>query len=524
MSVQRATNAQYLMSSVENKSNTKILLFSISFIAIFYGFLHSLNLSEHALTIIHENELEKIKQAVLEKRTMLETYWENPKVLTSAFKYDQSQTIEVLANKFASVLVHGENFVVASIGSSVTAGHDNCHYDSWESQLEREMKSIFDVIDTSNFVVENAGITGDCGDAWANQIWCVEHTINPEADTIHYDWTYFSDNPEAHEQFTRWSLLLPGQPVPLITETSANMRDENELFETYKNFGLNYMPMLHGAAVEGLGFDTTWGAIGDGLHTTTRYGENESKERRHSLGVLFRNWHPGPMLFQLYSDTITYQYTSALLAAIEKIRNSSGPTTEFVSKRNIPKANLPDPVLCGTECEVDHPPMCNNLQIPTFGISKITILEPTDDLNPFQREPEESMWYFHENPRTNKIPALERDLEYCAHIDSCAGWRRKSEEFTGDYLTAQIPKLTKGIVMVCFHLGKNKVQDWLDGNRIEIIWNGVKIENLGTRTTKCLEIKTGDDEGNEFLVSEDINYLSIETILPDNWIDHIIAL
>ena len=41
------------------------------------------------------------------------------------------------ACRFARAFVHEEEFVVAVLGSSVAAGHDNCNYDSYERQLER---------------------------------------------------------------------------------------------------------------------------------------------------------------------------------------------------------------------------------------------------------------------------------------------------------------------------------------------------------------------------------------------------
>jgi hypothetical protein len=46
--------------------------------------------------------------------------------------------------------------------------------------------------------------------------------------------------------------------------------------------------------------DPGWGGVGDGLHTTTRYGKtDEGGAREKSLGVVWRNWHPGPLGFQL---------------------------------------------------------------------------------------------------------------------------------------------------------------------------------------------------------------------------------
>ena len=92
-----------------------------------------------------------------------------------------------------------------------------------------------------------------------------------------------------------------------------------------------------------------WGQIGDGYHNITRYGELETDPHRrdrlvmgifvvifqpilifnqsrfchrYSLGVVMRNWHPGPMGFQLTSDAFTYVYTKALLQALDRIEEA----------------------------------------------------------------------------------------------------------------------------------------------------------------------------------------------------------
>ena len=64
-----------------------------------------------------------------------------------------------------------------------------------------------------------------------------------------------------------------------------------------------------------------WGAIGDTLHNTTRYGEASgiSQTRKDSLGVVYRNWHPGPLGYQVVADTFTFYYTQALLLALDKL-------------------------------------------------------------------------------------------------------------------------------------------------------------------------------------------------------------
>ena len=52
---------------------------------------------------------------------------------------------------------------------------------------------------------------------------------------------------------------------------------------------------------------------GDTLHETTRYGmaSNVSSTRQKSLGVVYRNWHPGPLGFQVIADSFAYFYEGA---------------------------------------------------------------------------------------------------------------------------------------------------------------------------------------------------------------------
>ena len=52
------------------------------------------------------------------------------------------QGIEFLAHKAARALVWKDRFVVGAMGSSVTAGHDNCNYDSYEKQLHRTIAKV----------------------------------------------------------------------------------------------------------------------------------------------------------------------------------------------------------------------------------------------------------------------------------------------------------------------------------------------------------------------------------------------
>ena len=68
----------------------------------------------------------------------------------------------------ARAMVHGDKFVVSTMGSSVVAAHDACNADSYQNQLERTMASAWKAVGVQ-FEVRNAGQGGGCGDDYRNQ-------------------------------------------------------------------------------------------------------------------------------------------------------------------------------------------------------------------------------------------------------------------------------------------------------------------------------------------------------------------
>ena len=79
-------------------------------------------------------------------------------------------------------------FVIGTIGSSVAAGHDNFHYDSYESQLERTLTPVF-LAAGMVAEVKNAGEGGGCRDTHQNQVYCITHNVSPQVEIVHYSWT-----------------------------------------------------------------------------------------------------------------------------------------------------------------------------------------------------------------------------------------------------------------------------------------------------------------------------------------------
>ena len=216
-----------------------------------------------------------------------------------------------LVDTMARALVTDDQttFLMGGIGSSVMAGHDNCHYDSYQTQMERLWQPVWKAAGM-DFVFQNAGEGGGCADSHHNQHFCVKQNMSPNVDIVHYSWTYFEGGnaQNEHEDLVRWTQMLAKQPLVNIFNTGTwdpQNRDHPyyKLTQYYAKYGLNSLYMRQGFNNGGYDYEAErnnennpidrfgWGYVGDGYHTTTRYGElEENEERKKSLGVVMRNW------------------------------------------------------------------------------------------------------------------------------------------------------------------------------------------------------------------------------------------
>mmetsp|Transcript_15799 Transcript_15799/g.23803 ORF Transcript_15799/g.23803 Transcript_15799/m.23803 type:complete len:714 (+) Transcript_15799:65-2206(+) len=426
-------------------------------------------------TNIDKVNLEDLRSAVIAYRKKLEKYWEGTQVLRDTLhlkpgdsSYDQG--VKRIAEKMARAIVWGDKFIIGAMGSSVTAAHDNCNYDSYERQMERELQPIFSKANVE-FTVRNAGEGGGCGDSYRNQIWCLRNIIGDDVDIAHYSWTYFEneDKETYHEMFIRWVLMMERSPVPQFinvgeTRSCKSALDHSgKLFDLYGKYGVNINCLQSG--ILKIGYPgKKWGAIGDGMHTTTRYGElsNVTKSRRDSLGVTFRNWHPGPLGFQVVSDAFGYHYTDALLEAINMIEDERSGHSDIESLARrwpekpsvLSKEDLPPPIYCEERiCNVDEPPGCTNWEVPTYGRGQVKILDPKDSMNPFKDLAKEGDkgWKKWQGDRRQLVPKAELKQPECLHLDVCAG-----VEITKDsgLITFRLPRMDVGRIMVCSPEGK----------------------------------------------------------------------
>lgn len=399
------------------------------------------------------SRLEAVRSATLEMRAMLENYYGGSQVLEKSWylpKDDpaQRQGVEFLAEKFARALVWQDAFVIGTIGSSVTAGGGNCRYDCYQQQLERLFSPVL-ATGGIGFEVRNTGQGGGCGDSFDNQVWCLSALTGTDVDVTHYSWEHFEAGKAAaalvaHEMFYRWSLMLERSPVPqlIYTNDCAKFSSQDQLLlDHYAPYGADVLCMIRGLAEVGYK-QGEWGEMGDPLHATTREGElpGVSKSRRDSLSVMWRNWHPGPLLFQTTADAMAWRYSSALLLALDWVEAEPNPRQRWPRKtRGLALADLPPPLECPEAwCGVPAVPVCVNFEVPVFGNPGVQLLKPAG-----------SGWVFEPGRNGDDgIPKEERELPQCKHPNRCSGWVVPAGQ-PSDWLSFSLPDLQLGLVAVC---------------------------------------------------------------------------
>jgi hypothetical protein len=373
---------------------------------------------------------------------------------------EKRDRIHKLVDTMARALVteNQNEFIIGTIGSSVAAGHDNCQYDSYENQLQRTLGPVWEAAGMK-LVCQNAGEGGGCGDDFSNQVFCIKQNVSPKIDIAHYSWSYFEVGAgekalQYRESLIRWTQMLPRQPPVHVINVEGQSPPESreiELTTYYAKYGYDAFYMRYAYRQGPHDYETEekngidrfgWGYLGDGYHNTTRYGELEVDERRDSLGIVMRNWHPGPLAFQLIADAFSLVYAKAILIALDIIEgafadgNNPGDDWDASKRKFITKKSLPEPIHCDPEyCVVDEAPGCINYELPTYGTWGARVEDPNDSLNPHKGEVQNwQMWY---EPQDEWYMVSREDIVYfqdredkkiCKHLDQCAGMSAESSE------------------------------------------------------------------------------------------------
>lgn len=221
----------------------------------------------------------------------------------------------------------------------------------------------------------------------------------------------------------------------------------------------------------------------------TRYGAHEKDPHRvESLGVVWRNWHPGPLGFQLVADLFGLMHIDALRVAIKLIKameQKKGGKVVVADfpffKKPLMADELPKPVYCNPKlCQVDSAPGCLNLEEPTYGWHQVSIVPVDDTLSPYKgqiKDPNAGGWsLIKTRPSGQLIPKREKSMPECQHLDSC-GFVQAGGPSQG-WVVFKLPKMTVGMVVVCGCCGKHIAHNMFLANpHLQVQFDGKDLSN-----------------------------------------------
>lgn len=318
---------------------------------------------------------------------------------------------------------------------------------------------------------ECVSLTHSCGDSYLNQPFCFTHMVGTDIDVLFYEWTYYETSSTyqiIHELLVRWLYRLKNQPALFIINVGNAFQFEQ--VEHYAASGSNAI-MMEGGLLQGVYKGREWGAVGDGLHTSTRYGNlpGVSKARKDSLGVVYRNWHPGPLGFQYISDVWSYYLLRVFVDAVERIMDNPNDAEKLWPMENImTRLSAPeklsnffwskDPLLNALAHLEDEPPYCFTAKKATFGKPLVQISDSQiDPLNPYKESvrkmssSDDAWTIWNAGPNWGMIPEKERPLgeDMCLAPDHCGYFVEPFNSKAITPLVFRLPKMTIGYVQLC---------------------------------------------------------------------------
>jgi hypothetical protein len=317
----------------------------------------------------------------------------------------------VLVEKLRKAISDDKKFVVAALGSSVTAAHDNCFIDGYPTQLESLLKPMFKQIGV-NFESRNVGIGGSCGDSFFDQVPCMAQVVGDDADVTSFSWDYWQDNPEFQEHFIRTSLTLPRKAMPLLITLNMDHYPTHDKFSRlYSQLGYHAIAATSNTVTRHVPSRDAeskkkFGYCGDGFQRMTRIGGKypDGHCRRESTSYFWRNWHGGPMLYQNIADAMAWQYVQALKEAIE-------PSSQ---QHSLQPPGLPD----GLISKVMSPPKCISFNKPNAADTWNAASQRSSFIA-LRNDMSEGVEVELSSHRKEMLPAAEVHEDRCQHADIC---------------------------------------------------------------------------------------------------------
>jgi len=191
----------------------------------------------------------------------------------------------------------------------------------------------------------------------------------------------------------------------------------------------------------------------------------------------------------------------AMLKAVELIENalennhSSSLKELWPQKPNrLELSHIPSPLYCDPDiCSVSDPPLCLNLDEPTYGYPQIEIIELSNPSNPYHKDGigAYSQWKSGRLVGPNPlIPKTEIHMPKCSHLDFCGGISPSSDD--PDWLVFKIPKIKLGRIIVCFNQleKKEKFEAVLPMLKFELSKHRINVAKTGRILWEtCLELQ-----------------------------------
>jgi len=330
-----------------------------------------------------------LAEVVKRREAILKYYHGDKKLLDAIFDKDRASEKMLTARLVQRVLLAQKataggkkpRFVVGSVGSSVTAGHDGFFETAYTNVLKRQLGPMLEAAGVE-LVVRNAAVGGTA--PWPPSL-CLANQVGGDVDLITREWEYWTlDNGvvgrgiekggqdsvvAAFETFVRNAMRLPSKPVVYMLDmaqatAAGTLPASNAIMQQHivPSAGLlkayNGMP-LNAFSHFGRPFDhlrsNTEGRFlkedpntacspdlfndvarcqvvkdkQDGYHLTSQWPPSGHKLRNHEeahpgvFHTLFANWHPGLLGHEVMGMQLAYHLASLLEKSLSGLLEAS---------------------------------------------------------------------------------------------------------------------------------------------------------------------------------------------------------
>jgi len=349
-------------------------------------------------------DVEVARQAVHDATAELLAYYSNDEQVLDSLVYATPGFAVNLDAKLAALAVQKggakKKFVVAALGSSVTAGHDGFGDTAWPAVLQRRLAKALAPFGIE-VEVRNQAVGGS--EPFPRSL-CMSTLAGDDADLVIREWEYWGyadgaimapvgGEEGAIEAFVRNALALPSAPAVLFLQLDAGGKSQKtprlaKLFGPAGKIGKAYGPHHAIGVLSGFGptfdhmrstmqhtrtfrtgeksctgmniGDCPVGPKPDGYHDRPLYlgvAEDDPLVKfagvagQHGIAKLYINWHPGT----IGHEVMGHQASFVVLSTLHRGLAALGLSTE---KTLFKKSPLPSPVACAASPVCQKPVRC----------------------------------------------------------------------------------------------------------------------------------------------------------------------